>query len=302
MPKNFKKNPLICPLCQSKKIEKYWGKVWQSPARKVFKCSKCKLLFIWPQLSLRAEKKYYREYIQHLDRRGVANQETPLQTFERRKPLSVYRIDRLAPFLSSQKDLLEIGGGCGNFIYEAIRQQLCRDAVLIESCSDHLEFARRKLKITGFLSIEQLPERKFDIIALFHVLEHIRQPVDFIQTCCSLLKNNGRICIEVPFAKDPLLELYDCSAFKDFYFQPMHHYTYTEESLNFLAQQCNMKAEFIYHQRYPLANHLYWLSYGKLSKDDGFLQMITENSGVGYIQALEKNKTTDTIFCVIKNN
>lgn len=43
-----------------------------------------------------------------------------------------------------------------------------------------------------------LPESSFDVLTLWDVLEHVREPVPFLQTCVSLIKPGGYLIANVP--------------------------------------------------------------------------------------------------------
>ena len=48
-------------------------------------------------------------------------------------------------------------------------------------------------------------KHKFDVITMFHVLEHIPYQIDTLKVLKSKLKNKGKIIIEVPHAEDFLI-------------------------------------------------------------------------------------------------
>ena len=47
-------------------------------------------------------------------------------------------------------------------------------------------------------SIDNLPDERFDVITLYHVLEHLDNPVAVIHTCRRLLRKGGLLVISVP--------------------------------------------------------------------------------------------------------
>jgi hypothetical protein len=78
------------------------------------------------------------------------------------------------------------------------------------------------------------------------------------------LQIKGRLIIEVPSAEDALLTLYSCPKFQDFTYWSQHLFLFNPESLRQLAIQAGFRVEAIQQvQRYPLSNHLFWLSQGK---------------------------------------
>lgn len=110
-------------------------------------------------------------------------------------------------------------------------------------------------------NIEAVPEKSLDIITMFHVLEHISEPTEILIALKSRLKPGGRLLVEVPHARDALFTLYDSDAFKKFTFWSEHLVLHTRQSLSLLLNQAGFNDGVITgYQRYPLANHLYWLS------------------------------------------
>lgn len=103
-----------------------------------------------------------------------------------------------------------------------------------------------------------------DIITLWHVFEHLEDPIGILRRLQKLLAPKGIIYIEVPNAEDALLSLYDCDAFADFTYWECHLFLFNNETLRHVIERAGMKVSFqTQMQRYPLSNHLYWLTYGK---------------------------------------
>lgn len=98
----------------------------------------------------------------------------------------------------------------------------------------------------------------------FHVVEHLPDPRAILKTLASMLAKNGRMVIEVPSSEDVLLTLYDSDAFQRFTYWCQHLYLFNAETLRRLAEQAGLRIVSIQqYQRYPLSNHLYWLSQDK---------------------------------------
>ena len=99
---------------------------------------------------------------------------------------------------------------------------------------------------------------------MFHVLEHIPDPKLILDELSEMLADGGQIIIEVPNADDVLLTLYNNKPFSHFTYWSCHLFLYTAKTLQMLFNQMNLKVNYIKQiQRYPLANHLYWLANGK---------------------------------------
>jgi len=97
---------------------------------------------------------------------------------------------------------------------------------LDEAC---VEFTRKK-GIPCFLGgVEELGDAgvKTDLIILSHLLEHISNPFDFIDALRGILKEEGRVYVEVPGLRNP-----DYHFFKGI--QVAHLYYYDLETLKFV--------------------------------------------------------------------
>jgi len=196
--------------------------------------------------------------------------------------------------------VMEIGGGCGNFLVDLIENKITKDPVLIESCSDHLEYAKTRFNIEGYQEISKV-KYNFNKIFMFHVLEHLIMPGSLLRNCSPFLNDKGLIVVEVPSSDDPLISLYDCAAYKDFYFQPMHPYIYNKKSLEFLFRQCGYRVvEFIGVQRYSLSNHLQWLVKGIPGGNADLAEALGEECETAYKNRMQSRGTTDTLFGIFQ--
>jgi len=151
-----------------------------------------------------------------------------------------------------------------------------------------------------FRCLEDIPEDKqFDIITLFHVFEHLVDPIGTLGRIRQLLVPGGMVLIEVPHARDFLLETADCEAFRKFTLWSEHLVLHTRTSLEAVIRAAGFKAvEVKGYQRYSLANHLYWVRHGKPGGHEkwGFL----DNTQVheAWADLLQSINQTDTLIAV----
>ena len=103
----------------------------------------------------------------------------------------------------------------------------------------------------------------YDLITAFHVVEHLSDPCGTLTALAERLKPNGKLVIEVPSSEDALLTLYDCNAFQHFTYWSQHLFLFSAETLRRLAARAGLRVVSLQQlQRYPLSNHLHWLSHG----------------------------------------
>jgi hypothetical protein len=92
----------------------------------------------------------------------------------------------------------------------------------------------------------------------------LQDPRKILAELGDLLGPKARLIVEVPSADDALLTLYDCDAFQRFTYWSQHLFLFNASTLMLLAKQAGLRVIATQHyQRYPLSNHLYWLSQGK---------------------------------------
>ncbi|WP_202798719.1 class I SAM-dependent methyltransferase [Desulfosporosinus sp. OT] len=159
------------------------------------------------------------------------------------------------------KNILDFGCGFGGFLRMA--KKIAKDVKGVEPNYDTVKSFFLSEKLTVFQNINEVIGH-YDVITLFHVLEHLENPRLILSELALKLRTEGVIIIEVPNADDALLKVYENEAFSKFTYWSCHLFLYNNSTLSQLAKQVGLKVKFIKQiQRYPLSNHLYWLSKGK---------------------------------------
>jgi SAM-dependent methyltransferase len=223
-----------------------------------------------------------------------------LQDYKRSLHLHERRFSKIEHHLNgARKSLLEIGAGDGLFL-KTVREHI-PDLHLAAMDKDRNSLpSRAENSDENVDSLEELieAERHFDLICLFHVMEHIEAPLAFLEAVKALMSADSLLIIEVPSLFDPLLSIYSCEAFADFYFSRQHPYVFSPPSLQRLMETGGFKTdELINFQRYGLENHLNWLNHGRPGGNELFRQVFGALE-TGYIAALEKNGQTDTVIWI----
>lgn len=135
--------------------------------------------------------------------------------------------------LKNAGTLLEVGFGDGIFLAEASSKFKCVGLDVSEGYSYVHQFLQEKQVEIFNGQIEDFPQqKKFDVVCAFLVLEHIKQPLQFIEKLKRHLESDGVLIIEVP----------DIECYKSFNSESLltheHLYHYTIETLaNLLAKE-----------------------------------------------------------------
>ena len=126
--------------------------------------------------------------------------------------------------LNTNKTILEIGSGHGEAIYNF--DKIGYNVTGIEPDKTNVSFINKKLtnSICMIGKAENISfDKKFDIIWLNHVFEHLSKPIEFLNKIESVLDQHGFIFIEVPSVER-------VNDWRKFNSAP-HAYNYSKQSL-----------------------------------------------------------------------
>ena len=244
-----------CYLCKSEKYSKRIGSVRDNSNIDILECSDCGLVYLSSLKHIQNE--FYEESGMHDDE--VLDIDNWLKETE-------FDDKRRYDFIKEKiinKNVLDFGCGVGGFLDLARKSTSSVSGVELERALQP-SFKQRNLDVFENLSKAQEENKKYDVITAFHVVEHLKSPMETLKELSQLLLEGGRMIVEVPNSDDALLTLYENKAFQNFTYWSQHLFLFNEKTMTELIKQTGLKLNWIKHiQRYPLANHLYWLSKDK---------------------------------------
>jgi uncharacterized C2H2 Zn-finger protein len=168
------------------------------------------------------------------------------------------------------------------------------------------ESARKYLTELGYSvypSVDEVPCNDIEVATLFHVFEHLTDPVGTIEKLRAKMARGAKIVIEVPHAKDFLISFLAVDAFKAFTFWSEHLILHTRDSLRIFLEKAGFSNIAIKsYQRYPLANHLYWLARGKPGGHIVWDHLRTSMLDTSYGDMLAQLDITDTLIAIATND
>ncbi len=154
------------------------------------------------------------------------------------------------------KSICDFGCGAGSFL--KLAQELASNICGVEIQENYLN----EINNSGILVKESIDNfnSQFDTIFSFHTLEHLPNQLEVLSSLKKYLKPGGILVIEVPHAKDYLLNNLDIKEFKDFTLWSQHLILHTKDSLKkFLIHSGYKDIQINGFQRYNIANHYGWL-------------------------------------------
>lgn len=276
---------MACYLCDSDDIKIREGSVRDNQDLKIFECKKCSLVFL--NNFDHIQDNFYE---QSKMRNGEEIKKWIKDTYkdDRRRFLKL-KNDLI------NKDILDFGAGNGNFLKLAKKYANSVTAIELDRES-HIIF--KKNKINYYLDINEIPaDKKFDVITLFHVIEHLKDPISYLKSISNILKEDGKIILEFPNSNDSLLSLYKSKEFSNFTYWSCHLMLFNEKTIKMIVEKSGLNSSKIEQlQRYSIANHLYWLSQGVPGGHNIWPFLDNLNVNKQYEKILSNLKMCDTIM------
>ncbi len=201
---------------------------------------KLDMLETFPQPKAEELSGYYEsdEYISHTDSKETVVDK--LYQIVKKHALS-NKLKLINSFKTADKNLLDVGCGTGDFLL------VCKNngwkVTGVEPNTKAKIAAENKLN--GKSASEIYPEinqinneAQFDVITLWHVLEHVPNLEAYISTLKKLLKPNGVLIVAVPNFKS-----YDANHYKQFWAAfdvPRHLWHFSKKSIHLLFEKHEM--------------------------------------------------------------
>ena len=196
----------------------------------------------------------------------------------------------------NKKDILDFGCGWGEFLKNIKNYKSLSGIELRKECINHIKLNIKKISITDDINYYK---KKFDIITMFHVLEHIPYQVNILKILKSKLKKGGKIVIEVPHAEDFLILQNELKKFRDFTFWSEHLILHTCKSLKTVLIKAGFKKINIqFYQRHNFSNHLGWFLKRKPDGHNIYKKMVNKKLNQSYCENLKELGQTDTLIAV----
>ena len=139
-------------------------------------------------------------------------------------------------YAKGKKTLLDFGAGTGDFLLEAEKWKWSVKGV--EPNHDARMRSREK-KMELHSNIEALPQKKFQVITLWHVLEHLPNLDEQIKIILDHLEGEGTLIVAVPNYKS-----YDAEHYKEFwaaYDVPRHLWHFSKGAIEKVFSKHGMK-------------------------------------------------------------
>ncbi len=222
------------------------------------------LLETFPKPSEDKLAAYYEteDYISHTD--GSRNLFE--KTYQYIKSIALKRKLKLINSFSFQtKSLLDVGCGTGDFLKIAKSNGWTITGVEPNSSARAIANTKTEDQVFDVDQLLKFKSSSFDVITLWHVLEHLPKLQDHISLFKQLLKPNGKLVIAVPNYKS--FDAYHYKAYWAAYDVPRHLWHFSQTSISNLLE----KEEMIVEKTEPMYFDSYYVSLLSEKYKSGFM-------------------------------
>lgn len=243
-----------CPICNGLEFKNEIICQDQTVSHESFaitKCKNCNLLITNPRPNKLEIGKYYKseDYISH------SNKSTnPINfVYKLARNFTLKRKLKLINSLKKQGSLLDYGCGTGYFLEYCKQHQW--EVEGIEPDNGTRILASDKVDKKIYEDIYKLESKsKFDVITLWHVLEHVHELNDLLENLKTKLNKNGYLLIAVPNS-----DSFDAKHYQEHwaaYDVPRHLYHFNQLTIKELAKYYN----YIHINTLPMKLDSYYVS------------------------------------------
>ena len=236
-----------CPVCGNKNFTPFLQSrdfFLTNEEFNIVTCLGCGLKFVNPRPEASEISKYYEapDYVSHGGKKNLTN--FLYKTIRSSSIKMKYKIVREH---ARGKKMLDIGCGTGEFLY------FCRkmgfDVKGIEPAEKPRFFAQTQyeLDVHEEAYLNNIVSPEFDIITMWHVLEHVHLLHERMNKMVEILKSEGTLIIAVPNC-DSWDALY-YGKFWAAYDLPRHLYHFSQDTIKILTQTHALKVEEIIPMR-----------------------------------------------------
>jgi len=225
-----------CKICASDRLVP----LTQAPLVNYYQCEDCAVIFLNPQPTVETLKQQYTR--QGLLDTGPARAWFDHANFHLKE---IYRT-RLRNVLryKAQGDLLDVGCGMGDFC--GLAKEAGFRVFGTEFSDQYADIAKRRAGAehiyVGRLQEIDFKNKTFDVISLWHVFEHLPDPLPTLLSLKGLVKPGGLISIEVPNVEQNRKRLMYQVDIEDYPIDRLEHlFYYSGRALQFACEQAGLK-------------------------------------------------------------
>jgi ubiquinone/menaquinone biosynthesis C-methylase UbiE len=229
-----------CPICGDTRIGAHISmpdQLQRKPGHfSLDRCGACGVVFQNPALSPRGLGFYYRDFYDGL------NADLMDDVFASTHPLYASRVSSVTSSGIEPARWLDVGCGFAHFSLAARRLLPGTRFEGLDQSQAVLDAERRRwIDRAWTQSLDELSQddERFDVVSLFHYLEHTQDPAADLRAAARLLRPGGRLILEIPNPQCRLGWIFGRWWFP--YFQPQHQFLLNEAAVRRLIAAAGLE-------------------------------------------------------------
>lgn len=238
-----------CPVCHSTQFVPYiQTQTMMHPPTETFtfcQCAQCSVVFLNPRIKAENLDPYYQSYyLPYRTETAWGKYAKVVAQSQENMDKERVKICTKTISLNAKSKVLDLGCGKPTFLKQLFEQTDCQ-AYGVDFSSNGWDDNKENWKglhlLEGDLETVQTLNTQFDLITMWHYLEHDYVPTETIQTLKKLLTPNGKLVIEVPNV-DSLTRKWQGPYWEGWH-SPRHTVLYSPDTLRFLLENNGFKVE-----------------------------------------------------------
>ena len=216
------------------------------------KCVSCSLVFLDPQPNKDLLRRHYptQGYFAY-DKKGKGGLLGTIREYIIKNTYSPTFLSRILAYLSNTNfaipqyrkggRILDLGCGTGDILI--LLKDLGLDVYGIDIDKKAIQIGRKRglkhLRIGTYKAINAYPNNYFDVIRLYHVIEHVSDPMACLQILYKKLKSGGEVFLSTPNFDSPIRKIF--GKYWSSLDAPRHLFIFTHQTLRKAVMQYKFK-------------------------------------------------------------
>jgi 2-polyprenyl-3-methyl-5-hydroxy-6-metoxy-1,4-benzoquinol methylase len=270
-----------CPLCSEKEYTVVYKTLRQYPSAAILKCSRCFHVYTFLDHEPNRDKLYKDEVYKVAENRN--------SLFDRILTWEYSRVLKKIQSIKRPKGTL-LDFGCGKGKFGSIAKSKGWQVKAVETAIERADYAKKNYGLevnTNYYTTGQIFDNVFDVLTLFHVLEHLPNPKVLLNELIKYnLAKDGLVVIEVPNFKS--LQARIAGSRWMHLDVPRHISHFTAAKLEEMGRELNCKT---------VKTSFFSFHLGVLGMTDSLLKLFGYRKNIIY--ELKNNKKIGLVFCIV---